>query len=98
MYRNIDIDAPCADDRTGGAENLPYAVSAMLSRSNLYTEAHMLEAKRAFYVLCTQIDHQIRYLVGTLRLEGLLDDIVVMFTSDHGDMSGNHGIVARRTF
>ena len=54
----------------------------------------MLEAKRAFYALCTHIDRQIRYLVGTLRLEGQLDDTIVILSSDHGDMPGKHGIVA----
>lgn len=42
--------------------------------------------------------HQIRYLIGTLRLEGILDDTIIMFTADHGDMLGNHGMAAKRIF
>jgi arylsulfatase A-like enzyme len=54
--------------------------------------------RRAFYALCTHIDHQLRVVIGTLREEGILDDTVILFTSDHGDMLGDHGMWAKRTF
>ena len=54
--------------------------------------------RRAFYALCTHIDHQIRVLIGTLREEGLLDDTVILFTTDHGDMLGDFGLWAKRLF
>lgn len=101
LYRNIELDEPylgewAKDESDKG--DLPFAVQALQARTNLYSDAQLAEAKRAFYALCTQIDHQIRYLIGTLRLEGLLDDTIVLFTSDHGDMLGNHGMVAKRIF
>ncbi|MFH1569260.1 MAG: sulfatase/phosphatase domain-containing protein, partial [Gemmatimonadota bacterium] len=34
-------------------------------------------------------------LLGQLREAGLLDDTVLMFTADHGDMLGNHGLWAK---
>ena len=37
--------------------------------------------RRAFYALCTHIDHQLRLVIGTLREEMLLDDTIVLFTS-----------------
>ena len=98
LYRTVPIDEPYVGDWARDRESLPYAISAVLSRTNLYTPAQMLEARGAFYALCTQIDHQIRYLIGTLRMEGLLDDTIVMFTSDHGDMLGNHDMAAKRVF
>lgn len=98
LYRNIEMDQPYIGEWARDPDKLPYAISALQSRSNLYTSHQMLEAKRAFYALCTQIDHQIRYLIGTLRLEGLLDDTIIMFTSDHGDMLGNHDMAAKRIF
>jgi arylsulfatase A-like enzyme len=36
-----------------------------------------------------------RLLIGTLREEGLLDDTIIMFISDHGDMLGNHNLWAK---
>ncbi len=63
-----------------------------------YRPHDIRRAKRAFFALCTHIDHQIRLLVGTLREEGLLNDTIIAFTADHGDTLFDHGLVAKRTF
>jgi arylsulfatase A-like enzyme len=97
LYDRIEIDRP----RTGTwsqADSLPFPIQALQARHNLYSSEQLMEAKRAFYALCSQIDHQIRYLIGRLRLEGILDNTIILFTSDHGDMLGNHGMVAKRVF
>lgn len=98
LYRDVEIDPPYVGDWAKDTDKLPFAISALLGRTNLYTPAQMMAAKRAFYALCTQIDFQIRYLIGTLRLEGILDDTIILFTSDHGDMLGNHDMAAKRIF
>ena len=54
------------------------------------------DVRRAFYALCTHIDAQIRVIVGTLREEKLLDDTIIMITSDHGDMLGDFDLFAKR--
>ncbi len=58
----------------------------------------MAEARRAFYALCTHIDHQLRVVLGTLREEGVMERTLLMVVSDHGDMLGDHGLWAKRTF
>jgi len=63
-----------------------------------YSERDIRRALRAFYAQCTHIDYQIRLLIGTLRECNLLDDTIIVFTSDHGDMLFNHGMVAKRLF
>ncbi len=98
IYREIALEAPYRGEWVKAQGEMPYALSAAMARMNLYTDAQFQAGKRAFYALCTHIDHQIRYLVGTLRLEGLLNDTIICFTSDHGDMLGNHGMVAKRLF
>ena len=58
----------------------------------------MRAARRAFYALCTHIDHQLRVVLGTLREQGILDNTVILFTSDHGDMLGKHGLWAKTLY
>ena len=75
----------------------------MRSKSIKGAKAHLkgpeiLRIRRAFYALCTQIDHQLRVVIGTLREEGLLDNTIICFTADHGDMLGNHGLWAKRLY
>jgi arylsulfatase len=54
--------------------------------------------RRAFFATMTQIDYQIRAVIGTLRQERLLQNTVIAFTSDHGDMLGNHGLWGKTVF
>lgn len=98
IYRDIPTEQPYRGEWVGAPNKMPFAISAAMQRMNLYSDAQFALGKRAFNALCTQIDHQIRYLIGTLRLEGILDDTIICFTSDHGDMLGNHGMVAKRLF
>ncbi|MFP4026650.1 MAG: sulfatase [Candidatus Brocadiia bacterium] len=47
---------------------------------------------RAMYMgLMTLVDDQIGQLLESLEKAGHLDDTVVLFTTDHGDMLGDHG-------
>lgn len=98
LYDGIDIDEPYSGTWLDEPDRMPFAVSAVWQRMNRYTPAQLRAARKAFYALCTQVDFQIRYLVGTLRMEGLLDNTIICFTSDHGDMLGNHHMLAKRVF
>lgn len=77
-------------------EALPYPLKMGRNFWRMLPPDALSEMRRAFYGLCTHIDHQLRVVLGTLREEGLLDDTVVMFTADHGDMLGDFGLYAKR--
>lgn len=96
FYADIELDEPVH----GGwlnTKDLPLMLQGVLKRYD-YTARESALARRAFYALCTQIDQQIGSLIGTIREEGLLDNTIIMFTSDHGEMLGNHGIWAKQTY
>jgi len=86
---------PYAGDWASG--DLPYNAQGVQAR-NVYSEREVRWARRAFYALCTHIDQQIGSLIGTIREEGILDNTIIMFTSDHGDNLGNHGMWAKQNF
>lgn len=94
-YQDIEIDKPFCGD--WARSELPYNLQGVRARS-VYSEREIRWARRAFYALCTHIDQQIGALIGTIREEGILDNTVIMFTSDHGDMLGNHDLWAKQTF
>ncbi len=95
MYRHLGVDEPFIGDWAKDYDNLPYALKCHRSRWISYTAAEIREARAGFYAQCTYIDHQIRLLIGTLREEGVLDNTIIMFISDHGDMLGNHNLWAK---
>lgn len=47
---------------------------------------------RGYHALISYIDHFVGGLMQTLDEEGLADDTIVIFTSDHGEMLGSHGM------
>lgn len=50
----------------------------------------------AYYAAVTAIDDQIARLMAALDELGLAEDTIFLFTSDHGDMLGSHGLPLKR--
>ncbi len=104
LYQEAPIPPAHFGDWSEDFDALPYALQARANRWYPHVHAGRLRdfelrtIRQAFYALCTHIDHQIRLVIGLLREEGLLDDTVIAFTSDHGDMLGNHGFFAKGLF
>lgn len=95
-YRDRTIDEPVVGDWAKDREALPHPLQLTRDYWRSLPPEQLLDMRRAFYALCTHIDHQLRILIGTLREEQLLDDTIILFTSDHGDMLGDHGFYAKR--
>ena len=95
LYERLGVDAPFVADWSKSFEDWPYALK-MHQGGGRFTipegETETRLARIGFYAQCTYIDHQIRLIIGQLREAGVGDDTVIMFTSDHGDMLGNHGL------
>lgn len=56
----------------------------------------LIEADIAnYFAMISGVDDQFGRLLDTLTDQGLADDTIVIFTSDHGDMMGSHGQVRK---
>ncbi len=56
------------------------------------------EAKRiqaAYYAMIEQIDDNVGRMMDALERSGQLNDTLVIFTSDHGEMLGDHGLLLK---
>lgn len=98
LYEHTRLDAVIVGDWAADDEALPLALRGKRARANLFKDQKLDGGRRAFLALCTHIDHQIRLVIGTLREEGILENTVIMFTSDHGDMLGEHGLLMKSVF
>jgi arylsulfatase A-like enzyme len=96
IYRDAPLDEPATGNWSEHFDDLPYHIKTLTNPDNLAmarAKQHEWEfSRRAYYATLTHIDHQIRIVVGYLRESGLLDDTIVVFTSDHGHMVGEHGL------
>jgi len=101
MYKNDPIDIPEFPD------NLQQTYSIMdrwlnthhgVDKVDLKNPAGLRKLRRAYYALVTYIDSKVGELLNSLKENGLDEDTIVIFTSDHGDMLCEKGMVQKRSF
>lgn len=49
----------------------------------------------AYYALVTELDHYIGNIINELEASGLENETIIVYTTDHGDFVGNHGMVEK---
>jgi arylsulfatase A-like enzyme len=54
--------------------------------------------KAYYYSTCTLVDDWVGRIVEVLRELGLYDNTILIFSSDHGDLLGDHGLVYKQCF
>jgi choline-sulfatase len=57
-----------------------------------FTEDQLRRARAAYFACVELLDEAIGELLATLEREGFLENTVVVYTSDHGDMAGEHDL------
>jgi len=62
---------------------------------SLRTEADWRRVIANYWGLCSLVDTYVGQILDTLNECGLRDDTIVVYTSDHGDMMGNHHLLAK---
>lgn len=65
---------------------------------NLKDLESIRRVRRAYYALVSYIDIKVGELLASLEENGFDGDTIVIFTSDHGDMLCERGMVQKRTF
>jgi len=63
-----------------------------------FTEAQVRKARAAYYGLVTYLDDKIGRLMAALRETGQYENTVVVYTSDHGEFAGDHGLWWKNDF
>jgi arylsulfatase A-like enzyme len=59
------------------------------------TEQELRQAKARYWGLITLVDEMVGRVLARLRELGLEEDTIVVFTSDHGEMMGDHRLVSK---
>ena len=55
-----------------------------------YTEEQIREIRAQYWAMIALVDYEVGRILQALEVAGLADDTLVIFTSDHGEMLGNH--------
>lgn len=62
------------------------------------TDEHTRNARHAYYAMCSYIDDKLGEMMDVLEKTGRLEDTIIIFTADHGDMQGERGMWFKQTF
>ncbi|MEO5702226.1 MAG: sulfatase-like hydrolase/transferase, partial [Casimicrobiaceae bacterium] len=65
---------------------------AKVSRMPHQSDRQLAHMTANYYGMIALVDHNVGHLLATLDDLGMRDDTLVIFTTDHGDMLGNHGM------
>lgn len=49
----------------------------------------------AYYALVSEVDHYVGEILEALEAAGMEEETIIIYTSDHGDFAGNHGMVEK---
>ena len=60
-----------------------------------YSDEELQEVKAAYYAMVTLVDDEVGRILNALEREGLADNTLVVFTSDHGEMLGDHQLMLK---
>jgi len=55
-----------------------------------YSADEIKEIRAQYWAMIALVDHEVGRILAALERSGLVDDTLVVFTSDHGEMLGNH--------
>ncbi|CAG7635644.1 arylsulfatase [Paenibacillus allorhizosphaerae] len=70
--------------------DVPKDASSTDAWRGVRSDEDIRQARAGYYGSINHIDHQIGRLLSYLKGSGLMNNTVVIFTSDHGDMLGDH--------
>jgi choline-sulfatase len=59
---------------------------------------NLWKLRRAYKAMIQLVDEEIGRILDQLIREGLLEDTMIVLTSDHGEMMGDHGLVQKSEF
>jgi len=60
-----------------------------------WPEERWSELRAVYYGMCARVDHQLGLIVEALREAKLYRDTALFFFSDHGDFTGDYGLVEK---
>lgn len=96
MYDPADMPASVVDDLSAK----PDIQQKRAERQHMHTctEQDIRKARAQYYGLVTLIDDQIGQILTALEERGWLNNTIIVYVSDHGEMMGDHGLFLKEQF
>ena len=83
LFPNPDLPGPCREFQEFNGPDGPV------------TEAMLRQVRAAFYGQITAMDDMIGEIIQRLKDSGQYDNTYIIYTTDHGDSMGEHGLITK---
>ncbi len=87
LYKDAEIPEPYIGDWCHYLDTVDGGPSAAFGNFGV---EHAVNSRRHYYANITFIDEMIGKIIDALKAKGMYDNSIICFTSDHGDMLGDH--------
>ncbi len=98
LYETDALPLPIRGDWSARWEDVPpgyLAATFDLNMAHRFDDRRWRAIRRAYYACITQLDYALGLLFARLRELGLFENTLILFTSDHGEMLGDHHMGAK---
>ena len=75
----------------------PYLLNNVAGRNDIITEAGWRQLRAWYFANITLVDRMVGRIVEALERNGVAENTVIVFTSEHGEMGGDHGMLEKRS-
>jgi choline-sulfatase len=99
-YDDVSIDLPKVPPISQGQRDPHHQRLHDMSAMDDYTvtENDLRSARHGYYANISYVDSLLGQLIDKLEITGLLDNTIIVFTSDHGDFLGERGLWYKMSF
>lgn len=75
----------------------PSLLKGIWEKQNLqgWSEERWTELRAVYYGMCSRLDYQFGLVMAALREKGIYDESAVFLFADHGDFTGDYGLVEK---
>lgn len=91
LYDPDNMPEPWNGDATGEGQYPGFKAKRRYLEFDLYSKEAVRRSRAYYYANITFVDTEIGRILDTLEDEGLIENTLIVFTSDHGDLLGDHG-------
>ncbi|OXM83280.1 arylsulfatase [Paenibacillus rigui] len=91
MYLDADIPEPVMGEWAQTEDTEKHGLNPVTNKG-IVPKHRLRRAQAAYYALITHIDHQIGRFLQAMHEYDVLRNTVILFTSDHGELLGDHNL------
>ena len=95
QFLAIDQQTKHAEDPRVRKRIVPVSANGHDAIASAHNDYDALEVKANYYAMIEQIDDQFGRIMQALRDSGQIDNTIVVYMSDHGEMLGDHGLILK---